>query len=78
MVPDPFFLLCERLDRGNVAADEWGHTGPMNIGNPDEFTIRQLAGWFALGSTQLPLIEKPLPQDDPMQRKPVVISLVSS
>ena len=49
------------------------HTGPMNIGNPDEFTIRQLAELVrARINPALPLIEKPLPQDDPMQRKPVI------
>ena len=49
------------------------HTGPMNIGNPDEFTIRQLAELVrARINPALPLIEKPLPEDDPMQRKPVI------
>ena len=49
------------------------HTGPMNIGNPDEFTIRQLAELVrARINPALPLIEKPLPQDDPMQRKPLI------
>jgi UDP-glucuronate decarboxylase len=46
-------------------------TGPVNIGNPAEFTIRQLAG-LALeltGSTS-PLVEKPLPADDPERRRP--------
>ncbi|MXO86794.1 NAD-dependent epimerase/dehydratase family protein [Altererythrobacter aurantiacus] len=45
--------------------------GPINIGNPNEFTIRQLAEKVIEkvgGSSKL--IEKPLPQDDPMQRKP--------
>ena len=49
------------------------HTGPMNIANPDEFTIRQLAelvrAWMY---PALPLIEKPLPEDDPMQAEPVI------
>ncbi len=45
----------------------------MNIGNPDEFTIRQLAELVrARINPALPLIEKPLPEDDPMQRKPVI------
>jgi len=46
-------------------------TGPMNIGNPNEFTIRQLADTVLrlTGSTS-PLIEKPLPEDDPTQRCP--------
>lgn len=46
-------------------------TGPVNLGNPNEFTIRELAteviGLTASGSA---LDFKPLPQDDPRQRKP--------
>ena len=46
-------------------------TGPVNIGNPGEFTIRELAEQviFITGSTSS-IIEKPLPQDDPRQRRP--------
>ncbi|MGE0754537.1 MAG: UDP-glucuronic acid decarboxylase family protein [Alphaproteobacteria bacterium] len=48
-----------------------GITGPVNLGNPDEFTIEELAELVleltASGST---LEYKPLPQDDPMQRQP--------
>lgn len=46
-------------------------TGPINLGNPVEFTIRQLAEMVLkqLGSSQR-LIQKPLPQDDPRQRQP--------
>lgn len=46
-------------------------TGPVNIGNPGEFTIRQLAEKvIALTSSKSTLVAKPLPSDDPMQRKP--------
>ena len=46
-------------------------TGPVNIGNPNEFTIRQLAEKvIALTGSSGGLIEKPLPQDDPRQRQP--------
>lgn len=46
-------------------------TGPVNLGNPVEFTLLELAAAIqkSLG-TQLPLQFKPLPQDDPLQRKP--------
>jgi len=46
-------------------------TGPVNIGNPTEFTIRQLAETVIglTGSTSR-LIFKPLPIDDPKQRQP--------
>jgi UDP-glucuronate decarboxylase len=46
-------------------------TGPMNLGNPNEFTIRQLAETvIKLTETSSSLIEKPLPEDDPLQRCP--------
>ena len=49
------------------------HTGPINRGNPDEFTIRQLAELVRKRvNPQLALIEKPLPQDDPQQRQPQI------
>jgi len=46
-------------------------TGPINIGNPAEFTIRELAETIiGLTSSSSKLIFKPLPSDDPKQRKP--------
>jgi UDP-glucuronate decarboxylase len=46
-------------------------TGPINIGNPGEFTIRQLAEEvIALTGSQSKLVFMPLPQDDPKQRQP--------
>ena len=48
-----------------------GFTGPVNLGNPGEFTIRQLAEQvIALTGSASKLEFKPLPADDPMQRKP--------
>lgn len=45
--------------------------GPVNIGNPDEFTIRDLALMVKQLTQSLSAIEfKPLPADDPIQRKP--------
>lgn len=45
--------------------------GPINIGNPNEFTIRELAeNVLAKVGGKSKLVQKPLPQDDPMQRKP--------
>ena len=46
-------------------------TGPINLGNPGEFTILQLAEKVIelTGSTSK-LVRKPLPADDPMQRQP--------
>ncbi len=46
-------------------------TGPVNLGNPFEFTIRELAEKIIqLTGSKSILIFKPLPQDDPQRRKP--------
>jgi UDP-glucuronate decarboxylase len=46
-------------------------TGPINLGNPDEFTIRELAELvLKMVGGQSKLVLKPLPQDDPRQRQP--------
>lgn len=48
-----------------------GFTGPVNIGNPNEFTIKELAEEILkLTGSKSKLIYEPLPQDDPMQRQP--------
>ncbi len=48
-----------------------GFTGPVNVGNPNEFTIKQLAeNVIKLTTTKSKIIYQPLPQDDPMQRQP--------
>lgn len=45
--------------------------GPVNIGNPDEFTILEFAKMvIELSGTKSKIIYKPLPTDDPKQRKP--------
>lgn len=46
-------------------------TGPINIGNPSEFTMLELAEEvIRLTGSRSPLVYKPLPSDDPRQRKP--------
>jgi len=46
-------------------------TGPVNLGNPGEFTIRELAEKvIRLTGSRSRLVRKPLPADDPMQRQP--------
>ena len=46
-------------------------TGPVNLGNPGEFTVRELAEHVIdLTGSPSKLVFKPLPQDDPRQRKP--------
>tara|TARA_B100001248_G_scaffold99170_1_gene73604 strand:+ start:697 stop:1650 length:954 start_codon:yes stop_codon:yes gene_type:complete len=46
-------------------------TGPMNIGNPNEFTIQELGEKIVeLTNSKSQIVYKPLPEDDPKQRKP--------
>jgi UDP-glucuronate decarboxylase len=46
-------------------------TGPVNVGNPNEFTIRELAELvIELTGTKAKIISEPLPADDPRQRRP--------
>ena len=46
-------------------------TGPVNLGNPVEFTIRQLAeSVIALTGSSSKIVNRPLPEDDPKQRQP--------
>ncbi|MBL0931412.1 MAG: SDR family oxidoreductase [Alphaproteobacteria bacterium] len=48
-------------------------TGPINLGNPVEFTIKQLAERVIdLTGAKSKLVQRPLPADDPMQRKPII------
>ena len=48
-----------------------GFTGPVNIGNPGEFTIKQLAEMVIdMTGSKSKIVYKDLPVDDPTQRKP--------
>jgi UDP-glucuronate decarboxylase len=48
-----------------------GFVGPVNIGNPGEFTIRELAELvIELTGAQVQLVDRPLPADDPTRRRP--------
>eukprot|EP01010_Urceolus_cornutus_P000384 NODE_1051_length_1142_cov_985.473925_g799_i0.p1 GENE.NODE_1051_length_1142_cov_985.473925_g799_i0~~NODE_1051_length_1142_cov_985.473925_g799_i0.p1 ORF type:complete len:229 (-),score=45.23 NODE_1051_length_1142_cov_985.473925_g799_i0:55-741(-) len=50
---------------------EKGFTGPVNIGNPGEFTIKELAELvIELTGSKSKIVYLPLPHDDPLQRKP--------
>ena len=53
------------------SAEGHGYVGPLNLGNPNEFTIRQLAERVLdLTGSGSQLIYQPLPADDPLQRQP--------
>jgi UDP-glucuronate decarboxylase len=61
--------LIDGLIRLMNSPDEF--TGPVNLGNPREFTIRELAERIiTLTGSASRIISKPLPQDDPHQRQP--------
>ena len=61
--------LVEGMIRMMDGPDDF--VGPVNIGNPGEFTIRQLAELtLELSGSKSQLIEKPLPVDDPERRRP--------
>ncbi len=63
------FIRFMDLPRGDNGAP--GFPGPVNLGNPGEFTIRQLAEMvIELTGAKSKLVFRPLPSDDPMQRQP--------
>ncbi|PLW70252.1 UDP-glucuronic acid decarboxylase family protein [Pseudohalioglobus lutimaris] len=67
------FCYVEDLVDGlmKLMDSEDGFTGPVNLGNPGEFTIKQLAERIiAISASSSTLEYKPLPADDPLQRQP--------
>ena len=65
------FCYVDDLIDGLIRLMNSDTTGPINLGNPQELTIRQLAEKvLACINPELDLIEKPLPADDPRQRQP--------
>ncbi len=67
------FCYVDDLVEGFIKLMETGPdvTGPMNLGNPTEFTIRELAEQIiAKTGSRSKLVFRDLPQDDPKQRQP--------
>ena len=67
------FCYVEDLIEGMIRFMDTGeeHVGPLNLGNPGEFTIRELAeAVIRLTGSKSQLIHQPLPADDPRQRQP--------
>jgi len=61
--------LLEGMTRLMATGDDF--TGPVNVGNPGEFTMIELAEMvIRLTGSKSKIIFEPLPSDDPMQRKP--------
>ena len=68
------FQYIDDLVEGMVRMmnNDQGFVGPVNIGNQDEFTIRELAEKVLglISESRSKIVYKPLPQDDPKQRQP--------
>ena len=65
------FCYVDDLVDGLINLMNSSNTGPINLGNPNEFSIRELAECVRTRiNPNIPLTLKPLPQDDPRQRKP--------
>ncbi|MCU1454946.1 MAG: UDP-glucuronate decarboxylase [Acidimicrobiales bacterium] len=65
------FCYIDDEVRGLLALLDSDHVGPVNIGNTNEFTMRELADVvLEVTGSRSSLITEPLPVDDPTQRKP--------
>jgi dTDP-glucose 4,6-dehydratase len=65
------FCYVDDQVAGLAALLDSGYVGPVNIGNPDEFTVRELAEMVRkMTGSDAPIVWKPLPVDDPGQRRP--------
>lgn len=66
-----FCYVSDLIDGVMRLMNTEGLTGPVNIGNPNEFTIRELADLvISMTSSRSEVVERALPQDDPVQRQP--------
>lgn len=66
-----FCYVDDLLDGMTLLMNENGITGPMNIGNPNEFTIKELAeSVVRLTDSKSNIVYRDLPSDDPKQRQP--------
>ena len=67
------FCYVEDLIRGIVAMIDSADPGPINLGNPEEFSVAEFARLVLsiTGSTS-PIEYRPLPTDDPVRRRPVI------
>jgi dTDP-glucose 4,6-dehydratase len=65
------FCYVEDLIRGMIGLAESGHHDPVNIGNPDEFTLLELAETVKeLTGSSSEIVHEALPTDDPKVRRP--------
>jgi len=67
------FCYVDDLIQGMISFMNSDHTGPINIGNPEEFSINQLADLVINKiNPSLKIIKETLPADDPLQRRPLI------
>ena len=65
------FCYVDDEVRGFLALLDGDITGPVNIGNPNEFTVRELAEMvLEVTGSSSEIVYEPLPVDDPTQRQP--------
>ncbi len=65
------FCYVDDLVRGIIALAESGHHEPVNVGNPDEFTLLELAQEvIAVTGSKSEIVHEALPTDDPQVRRP--------
>ncbi|HEX8157634.1 MAG TPA: NAD-dependent epimerase/dehydratase family protein [Solirubrobacteraceae bacterium] len=65
------FCYVDDLIRGMIALTESGHPGPVNVGNPNEFTLLALAETVIdVTSSRSEIVFEALPADDPQVRQP--------
>jgi nucleoside-diphosphate-sugar epimerase len=65
-----FCYIDDEVD-GILAVLDGPLTGPVNVGNPDEFTVQELADLVVeLTGTRSAIVREPLPVDDPARRRP--------
>jgi dTDP-glucose 4,6-dehydratase len=65
------FCFVEDEVRGILALLDGDETGPVNIGNPAEFTVRELAELvIEITGAEVDIVHEDLPVDDPQQRRP--------
>jgi dTDP-glucose 4,6-dehydratase len=65
------FCYCSDLIEGILLLAKSGEHDPVNIGNPEEFTILECAQEVqVVAGSRSEIVYRPLPQDDPMRRRP--------
>jgi UDP-glucuronate decarboxylase len=66
-----FCYVSDLIDGCVKMMDREGFVGPVNLGNPHEFSIKSLAeAVLKVTQSKSEIVHKPLPEDDPIQRRP--------